>query len=88
MDIFVKIAICLALVIILSGCDNECDTVDETECNGTVVQYCNADNRWEDVMDCTQVEPLELNWTCCLDTLEKPYLHACLPASECEVLNE
>jgi len=38
-----------------------CESV-ETRCAGDVVQICNANGQWQDVMDCTDVEPG--SWEC------------------------
>lgn len=62
------------------ACHDGC-TPEETKCDGTKVVICNASEDWELVMDCSEVEPFVLDWTCCY--LEVLSDYGCLPAEEC-----
>lgn len=75
---------CVAWVIVvglffLSGCSEEC-SVNETRCNGQVVQVCNSDGKWDDSMNCRQVSVGELEFVCKEDPEDG--LHSCLLRDE------
>jgi hypothetical protein len=53
------LALCL-IVLAFAAC-NVC-TYGEAACHGSTVVLCNADERWEDVIDCYDLEPGE--WVC------------------------
>lgn len=64
----------------VAGCHDECET-EETKCDGTKVMVCNSESDWELVMDCSEIEPVEFGWMCCVDSMDG--IHSCLPAEEC-----
>jgi len=49
------------LLLLLEGCVGQCVKY-ETRCRGDVVQICNADEWWEDVVNCAVIDPGE--WRC------------------------
>ncbi len=69
-------------IVAFSGCRSHC-IIDATRCFGSEVQVCNSSEAWEREMDCSQIEPVELEWTCCLDPLDMVY--SCLPEGECAI---
>lgn len=54
-----------ALSLALASCPAAVCEQLETRCADTVVQLCDARGRWQDVMDCTTVEPGD--WHCAAD---------------------
>jgi hypothetical protein len=51
----------LIAALFLAACGGGCP-IEKTQCNGSTVEICNSDERWEDVMDCADFEPG--NWVC------------------------
>ena len=76
-----------ALTAALTACEPECE-VQETRCEDSRVEICDADGRWSTVMDCGDVQDAEgLSWVCCPIVLSEEAdagAHACIPADECE----
>jgi len=54
--------------ILLSGCGSPCQQIKETRCNGSVVEACGSNKKWQRVMDCTQVKAIRpgapTKWIC------------------------
>lgn len=78
----IGVAMCVAAVFILwalVGCDDSdgC-TVEETRCEGSVSQICNADQNWEAIVDCLTLEPGE--WACCV----REGIEECNLVEECD----
>jgi hypothetical protein len=70
----------LVLMVQCVACHDGCKK-EETKCDGTKVMICNASEDWELVMDCGEIEPVEMDWTCCyMDVIDE---YACLPVEEC-----
>ena len=62
---YVMIACLLMFLLVTWGCTSDgCEHL-ETRCKGQVAQVCDDASNWSDSMDCSAIEPLELNWTCC-----------------------
>ena len=60
------------------GCE-----VEDTRCDGEVVEICASDNVWEMVVDCEAVSGDSQNqYVCCVDPLDG--MHSCLLADECD----
>lgn len=52
----------MTCALLLTGCPAGQCVRGETRCSADVVQICNADERWESIMDCANTEPGE--WQC------------------------
>lgn len=73
-----RILLILALVI-ATACDpvDHC-TVNTTRCDGAVVQICDADERWVELMNCDEVAAQSGGvWSC--QSVPDQSGHACLP---------
>ncbi len=61
--------------------------VNETRCSGALVEICDSEGQWAEVMDCAEVESFDdILWACC--PVRSPDIpdgqgHACLPVDEC-----
>lgn len=58
----------LVLTLLLAGCGSPCQQVKATRCNGSVVELCGSNQKWQRVMDCAQVAPIKTGaaakWVC------------------------
>jgi hypothetical protein len=59
------LAICglLVTLFLLANCEDDNCTPEEIECEETTLVICNADHRWESIVDCRTIEPGQ--WACC-----------------------
>lgn len=84
MGVFIRLALTaapVAVAVAVAGCSDGCES-NETRCSGTLVEVCNADQNWELIVDCKEVD--DGSWSCCEVQLED-IAHGCLPLAECEV---
>jgi len=70
--------ILVLLVLICVSCHDGC-VAEETRCSGNRVMICDAEQDWHLVMNCSTVDPVEWDWTCC----EVDAGHSCIPEEEC-----
>ena len=78
---FVGAALIL-LLCFLVNCIPICKTA-QTRCDGSIVQICNANGKWEPVMDCNRVQSRdkpEVKWECCQGSGTRS---SCLPKGSC-----
>ena len=78
----IVIGVLAAIALMMQGCTHDGCTPEETRCDGNVVQLCDSDEDWNDVMDCVALRnyPGE-DYVCCWDNL---YLsHNCLSFYYC-----
>jgi hypothetical protein len=68
----------------LCSCVPVCDT-KETRCNGSLVEVCDSNGQWQQVMNCAEVIGGDgAAWSCCpAREGDAGLVHACLPADEC-----
>lgn len=68
----------IVLVFAVAGCPSTAAVCIhlETQCAEDVAQVCDTQGRWEDVMDCSTVEPGE--WSCGVEEDE----HTCLGGTQ------
>lgn len=70
LDLFIGLIFFIAILVVafltLASCDesDDCKT-EEVRCNKTVLEICNADTYWEEVMDCAAFEPGRGELVCC-----------------------
>lgn len=60
---------CLIVALLLfGGCSSPCQQVKATRCNGSVVEACGSNQKWQRVMDCAQVKAIKkgapTEWSC------------------------
>ena len=68
----------ILLALFITGCSvHECEVAD-VRCDGQVFQVCGSENAWLDSIDCSSIEPAELNWICCINK------EGCVPQEECK----
>lgn len=52
----------------LMGCGSPCPQIKATRCNGSVVELCGSNSKWQRVMDCSQVKAITKGapsiWVC------------------------
>lgn len=72
--------VCVLATFSLFGCDPETDGCEpeEARCRGSILEICNADQNWEDVINCLDFEPDE--WACCASDGEI----GCWKVEECD----
>jgi hypothetical protein len=67
------------LLPLLSSCGTTCPRIQETRCNGQIVEVCGANNKWQRVLSCAQIQTTHsatsTKWTC----VAAPPKHTCLP---------
>ena len=65
MLIGIMLAICglIITLLLLANCEDDHCTPEEIECDETMLVICNADHRWENIVDCRTIEPG--TWACC-----------------------
>lgn len=70
----------LAVFFLIISCEPENDGCEpeETRCEGPTLQICNADQNWQAVMSCLDLEPGE--WACCASKGEI----GCWKVEECD----
>jgi hypothetical protein len=60
----------LVIVVLLglTGCGSPCQQVKATRCNGSLVELCGSNQKWQRVLDCAQVKAFKAEapaqWTC------------------------
>lgn len=56
------------LLCLVMACGSPCLQVKTTRCNGSVVELCGSNKKWQRVMDCAQVKAIRpgvpTTWTC------------------------
>ena len=82
-----KSIICALAAVLLLGCGPECEP-DETRCNGNVVEICDGDGIWCEVMNCDELNATyeDIEWRCCTVDVEEwamEDLHTCRPIEDC-----
>jgi len=56
----------LLVALILLACDHDDCKTNDLRCSGQVVEICDGDRDWSEVMDCSEIyDPLERTWECC-----------------------
>lgn len=68
----------LLIFLFLGSCFDDNCSIGEIRCEDNFVQICSSENSWEDVSNCSNVEPKDLNWVCCVSE------EACVPEEVCE----
>ena len=65
MLIGIMLAICglIITLLLLAHCEDDNCKPEEIECDETLLVICNADHRWENIVDCRTIEPG--TWVCC-----------------------
>jgi len=58
----------LLCVVLAVGCGSPCLQVKTTRCNGSLVELCGSNKKWQRVMDCAEVKAIRpgapTTWTC------------------------
>lgn len=56
------------LLLLLVGCGSPCQQIKTTRCNGSLVEACGSNKKWQRVMDCSQVKAVKpgapTDWVC------------------------
>jgi hypothetical protein len=76
-------SVCILFVFFAAGlgaCLPVCQT-KTTRCNGSRVEICDSNGRWQQVMDCSKVVgPKGSTWSCCpASEGDAGVIHTCLP---------
>lgn len=64
------IRLCLVafLVLAMHGCGSPCQQLKATRCNGSLVELCGSNLKWQRVMDCANVKAIKPGaptaWVC------------------------
>jgi len=84
-----KLLLISLVAISFMACISVCN-VNESRCNATRVELCDADGQWTTVMDCDEILSFdETQWICCEAELsrykdEDDLSFTCIPKTECE----
>jgi hypothetical protein len=49
----------LISIFLLGGCGSPCQQVKATRCNGSVVELCGSNQKWQRVLDCAAAKPIK-----------------------------
>lgn len=61
-----------AFAALVSACKPECTTLGATRCDGEDAMVCDADQRWQTFLECSEIGA---DWTCA----ETDEGHSCVP---------
>ncbi len=70
------IVVVAVVAIAVLGCHDGC-APGKTKCSGNRVEICNADEDWELLLNCSNVEPSDMGWQCCFEGEYGD--HGCVP---------
>jgi len=70
----------LVVLVLCAGCGSPCQQIKATRCNVQIVELCGSNNKWQRVLDCTQVKSISnpnapKDWVCGETTTG----HTCVP---------
>lgn len=76
------IVMLLGVALMGSRCNPDGCTIEDSRCNGTVVETCDGEQNWIPWIDCDGVDDDSgQEYVCCLDPEDATY--SCLPQEEC-----
>jgi len=84
-EIVVAVVILLAVVIIVmtvQSCTHDGCEPDSTRCNGSVLEICDAEDDWFEMMNCAELYGTTDPYVCCWN--EEYGQHECLLPVECD----
>lgn len=58
----------ISALLLWASCGSPCQQIKTTRCNGSVVEACGANQKWQRVLDCAQVKAIKpgapTKWSC------------------------
>jgi hypothetical protein len=70
------------ILVFLGGCGSPCLQIKDTRCNGSVVELCGSNKKWQRVMECAEVKAIRPGaptvWSCGETTTG----HTCVPGGK------
>jgi hypothetical protein len=58
----------VAMALLGAACGAPCQMPNSTRCNGSVLELCGSNSKWQRAMDCSKVRPardaVPVRWSC------------------------
>ena len=71
--------VALALVLLLGACGAPCQKANTTRCNGSLVELCGSNGRWQRGVDCSQLKAIRPGAPAVWKCSETPKGCTCVP---------